>query len=106
MALDVTAVRKLGVPFQPELAMGAIEEGGIRTIHQDVVSMTGVTSNDLAAAERREQVDLKRRFQRSVGSPLGRHATLPEFRAHRESYWRYRSLHRAHSESADGMRIT
>lgn len=68
MALGVTAVRKLGVPFQPELAVGAIEEGGIRTIHQDVVSMTGVTSNDLAAAERREQVDLKRRFQRFRGS--------------------------------------
>jgi putative phosphoribosyl transferase len=30
--LDVIVVRKLGVPFQPELAMGAIGEGGIRTI--------------------------------------------------------------------------
>jgi putative phosphoribosyl transferase len=62
--LDVIVVRKLGVPFQPELAMGAIGEGGIRTINQNVVSMTGVTSNDLAAAERREQVELKRKSQR------------------------------------------
>jgi putative phosphoribosyl transferase len=29
--LDVLVVRKLGVPFQPELAMGAIGEGGVRS---------------------------------------------------------------------------
>jgi predicted phosphoribosyltransferase/pimeloyl-ACP methyl ester carboxylesterase len=62
--LDVIVVRKLGVPFQPELAMGAIGENGIRTINQDIVSMTGVSSNDLEAAERREQIELRRRSQR------------------------------------------
>lgn len=51
-APNVTAVRKLGVPFPPELAIGAIEKGGRRTIHQDIVSMTGVTSKPEQAEKR------------------------------------------------------
>ena len=35
--LDVIVVRKLGVPFQPELAMGAIGEDGVRVVNEDVV---------------------------------------------------------------------
>ena len=35
--LDVLVVRKLGVPFQPELAFGAIGEGGVRVINDSVV---------------------------------------------------------------------
>lgn len=38
--LDVIVVRKLGVPFQPELAMGAVGEGGVRVLNEDVVSMS------------------------------------------------------------------
>ena len=35
--LDVLLVRKLGVPFHPELAFGAIGEGGVRVISRSVV---------------------------------------------------------------------
>ena len=35
--LDVIVVRKLGVPFQPELAMGAIGEDGVRVENEEVV---------------------------------------------------------------------
>jgi len=35
--LDVIVVRKLGVPFQPELGMGAIGEGGVRILNERVV---------------------------------------------------------------------
>lgn len=35
--LDVLVVRKLGVPFQPELAFGAIGEDGVRVLNDDVV---------------------------------------------------------------------
>ncbi len=35
--LDVIVVRKLGVPFQPELAMGAVGEGGVRVINRQIV---------------------------------------------------------------------
>jgi putative phosphoribosyl transferase len=35
--LDVIVVRKLGLPIQPELAMGAIASGGVRILNPDVV---------------------------------------------------------------------
>ena len=34
--LDVLVVRKLGVPFQPELAFGAIGEDGVRVLNDSV----------------------------------------------------------------------
>src|SRR6185436_1109500 len=40
--LDVIVVRKLGVPAQPELAMGAIGENGIRVLNGEVLKVTGV----------------------------------------------------------------
>jgi putative phosphoribosyl transferase len=59
--LDVIIVRKLGVPFQPELGMGAIGEDGVRVINDDVLSGARVTQEELAAVERREQAELERR---------------------------------------------
>jgi putative phosphoribosyl transferase len=59
--LDVIIVRKLGVPFQPELGMGAIGEDGVRVINDDVVSAARVTQDELAGVERREQAELERR---------------------------------------------
>ncbi len=56
--LDVIVVRKLGVPFQPELAMGAIGEGGVRVTNDDVIRRSSVTEAELAAVERRELADL------------------------------------------------
>lgn len=52
--LDVIVVRKLGVPFQPELGMGAVAEGGERVINERVVRMAGVTEGELAGVEERE----------------------------------------------------
>jgi putative phosphoribosyl transferase len=62
--LDVALVRKLGVPFQPELAMGAIGEGGVRVVNDEVRRAAGVTESDLAAVEARERVELERRAER------------------------------------------
>ncbi len=59
--LDVIVVRKLGVPFQPELAMGAIGEGGVRVENQDVVRSVALGPVDLDAVERQERVELERR---------------------------------------------
>ena len=66
-ALDVIVVRKLGVPFQEELAMGAIGEGGVRIINSDVVRRAGVSEADLAEVERRERLELERRALRFRG---------------------------------------
>lgn len=62
--LDVLVVRKLGVPYQPELAMGAIGEGGARVMDDAVVRMTGVTAPEIADVERRERTELERRSRR------------------------------------------
>lgn len=59
--LDVIVVRKLGVPFQPELGMGAIGEDGVRIVNDAVVREARVGDADLAEVERRERVELDRR---------------------------------------------
>ncbi|KAA0022511.1 phosphoribosyltransferase [Antrihabitans cavernicola] len=59
--LDVLLVRKLGVPWQPELAFGAIGEGGIRVINDDVVRSARVSDADIAAVEAQEIGELSRR---------------------------------------------
>jgi len=62
--LDVIVVRKLGVPFQPELAMGAIGEDGVRVLNDDVVRSSAISTNVLEAVEERERDELKRRARR------------------------------------------
>jgi putative phosphoribosyl transferase len=59
--LDVIVVRKLGVPFQPELAMGAIGEGGARVLDADVLSHGLVSEQQLHAVEERERAELDAR---------------------------------------------
>ena len=48
---DVIVVRKLGVPFQPELAMGAIGEGGTRVINSEIVQLAHVSAEEISAVE-------------------------------------------------------
>jgi putative phosphoribosyl transferase len=62
--LDVIVVRKLGVPFQPELGMGAIGEDGARIINDEVVRLARVSEAELAEVERRERAELQRRARR------------------------------------------
>jgi putative phosphoribosyl transferase len=65
--LDVIVVRKLGVPFQPELGMGAIGEDGVRIINPEIVQLARVTDAELAEVERRERAELERRARRFRG---------------------------------------
>ncbi len=59
--LDIILVRKLGVPWQPELAMGAIGEDGVRVLNADVVRQTRVSATELARTEAAERSELERR---------------------------------------------
>ena len=59
--LDVFVVRKLGVPGQRELAMGAIASGGIRVVNTSVVQALGLRDDVIDAVARDEQVELERR---------------------------------------------
>jgi putative phosphoribosyl transferase len=68
--LDVIVVRKLGVPFQPELAMGAIGEGGFRVEDRAVVSGARITLEEWQRVERHERRELEKRvalFRRGRG---------------------------------------
>jgi putative phosphoribosyl transferase len=59
--LDVILIRKLGVPFQPELAMGAIGEDDVRVLNTEIIRMAGVDDRELAEVEARERAELHRR---------------------------------------------
>ena len=59
--LDVFLVRKLGVPGQEELAMGAIASGGVRVVNEDVVRHLGIPPEVIDAVAAREQGELERR---------------------------------------------
>lgn len=59
--LDVVVIRKLGVPGQEELAMGAIAPGGLRILNDDVVYMLGISNEIVNEVAAREQHELERR---------------------------------------------
>lgn len=59
--LHLIMVRKLGVPDQPELAVGAIGEGGAKFVDGGIARRFGVTPHALAAVEERERQELERR---------------------------------------------
>ncbi|MGW9631009.1 phosphoribosyltransferase family protein [Agromyces sp. NPDC055520] len=59
--LDVIVVRKLGLPFQPEVAMGAVAEGDTEVLHSQLITQAGVSSAQLTEIERRERNTLDRR---------------------------------------------
>lgn len=66
--MDVILVRKLGVPFQPELAMGAIGEGGILVLNDDVIAQAHIDDDDLAGVQQREKAELDRRIRTYRGA--------------------------------------
>lgn len=69
--LDVLVVRELGVPNQPEIAFGAIGEGGVRVIDDAVVARSGVTAAQMAAVDHQEREILHSQVDRvREGCPL------------------------------------
>ena len=61
LPLDVFVVRKLGVPGNAELAMGALASGGVRVINEDVVRGLGIPADAIDAVARPEAAELERR---------------------------------------------
>jgi putative phosphoribosyl transferase len=59
--LDVFVVRKLGLPGQPELAMGAIASGGVCVMNRDVLDAVDVPQAAIDRVTRAEQAELERR---------------------------------------------
>lgn len=65
--LDVILVRKLGVPSQPELAMGAIGEDGERVINREVIERFDIADEVVEAVTARQQIELDSRSRRFRG---------------------------------------
>jgi putative phosphoribosyl transferase len=62
-SLDVIVVRKLGLPGQRELAMGALASGGVRVLNRRVLEQARVPADVLEEATRRESAELAAREQ-------------------------------------------
>lgn len=65
--LDVVVVRRLRVPFRPELGMGVVGEGGVRLVDRRIVRAAQVTDDQLADVEARGREDVDRRARRYRG---------------------------------------
>jgi predicted phosphoribosyltransferase len=67
--LDLILVRKIGVPFHPELAMGAVVDGSAPLVvrNEDIIRMARVTEDEFIAIRDREVAEIKRRRIRYVG---------------------------------------
>jgi putative phosphoribosyl transferase len=61
--LDVFLVRKLGMPSEEELALGAIASGGVRVLNKELISYMRVPDDVLEEVTRREQHEVERREQ-------------------------------------------
>lgn len=71
--MDVLVVRKLGVPFHPELAMGAVGEEGILVLKDDIVAQAEASQAELAAviARQRDEVEARAiRFRPGRSAPV------------------------------------
>ena len=59
--LDVVVVRKLGVPWQPELAMGAVAGGSIQVLDEKMITGLRISRRELTAAIAKEKAEVERR---------------------------------------------
>jgi len=59
--LDVINIRKLGVPFRTELAMGAVASGGVRVLNPEVIRLSGIDGETLEEIVSIETRELERR---------------------------------------------
>ena len=61
--LEVVVVRKLGVPWQPELAMGAIASSGVRFLDEKLIRKMGISQGAVETIAARESQEAERREQ-------------------------------------------
>ncbi len=68
--LDLIITRKLGAPYQPELAIGAVSGDGYVMLNERLVSRLNVTEEYIKEAAEKEQEEIKRRLELYRGSRL------------------------------------
>ena len=77
--LDLLLVRKIGVPFQPELAMGAVVDGAspLTVRNEEVISLAGISEREFSAVRDQQLAEIERRRKMYVGD-----RPHPELAAH------------------------
>jgi putative phosphoribosyl transferase len=65
--LDVVVARKVGAPFSPELALGAVADGGVSIIEREMADRLGVAEAELEEAIHRARTELAQRQSRYRG---------------------------------------
>lgn len=77
--LDLLLVRKIGVPFQPELAMGAVVDGAspLTVRNEEVISLAGISEREFSAVRDQQLSEIERRRKMYVGD-----RPHPELAAH------------------------
>jgi predicted phosphoribosyltransferase len=77
--LDLLLVRKIGVPFQPELAMGAVVDGAspLTVRNEEVISLAGISESEFSAVRDQQLAEIERRRKMYVGD-----RPHPELAAH------------------------
>jgi putative phosphoribosyl transferase len=74
--LDVINIRKLGVPFRTELAMGAVASGGVRVLNPEVIRLSGIdgeTLEEIVSIETRELERRERLYRGDRARPVLTH---------------------------------
>jgi putative phosphoribosyl transferase len=68
--LDLILVRKIGAPMQPELAMGAVADGGAPIVvrNEEVIRLAGIDEAEFAAVRDRELAEIERRRRLYLGN--------------------------------------
>jgi putative phosphoribosyl transferase len=66
--LDIFVVRKLGAPWNPELALGAVASGGTRVVDEYIVAAAGVSQRALDEIAAHERAEVERRDRLYRGS--------------------------------------
>jgi putative phosphoribosyl transferase len=77
--LDLLLVRKIGVPFQPELAMGAVVDGAspLTVRNEEVISLAGISEHEFSTVRDQQLAEIERRRKMYVGD-----RPHPELAAH------------------------
>ncbi len=67
--LDLILVRKIGVPFHPELAMGAVVDGSAPLVvrNEEIIKLARVSDTDFTAVRDHALAEIKRQRARYVG---------------------------------------
>ncbi|OAT79475.1 phosphoribosyltransferase [Desulfotomaculum copahuensis] len=69
LPLDLVIPRKVGVPANPEVALGAVAQDGTLAVNRELLAWLGLGGNELSALVREQVAEIKRRMELYRGRP-------------------------------------